>query len=65
MYRGDLQNTGVYDTRAARYFGEQPNWTFQAESPITCSPVVADGSVYFGTKDGNLFAVDIRTGTEE
>jgi len=64
MYRGNLQNTGVYDTRAARYFGEQPNWTFQAQSPITCSPVVADGLVFFGTEDGNLFALDARTGTE-
>lgn len=64
MYRGNLQNTGVYDTRAARHFGEQPNWIFQAQSPITCSPVVADGLVYFGTRAGNLFAVDIRTGTE-
>jgi eukaryotic-like serine/threonine-protein kinase len=64
MYRGNLQNTGVYDTRAARYFGEQPNWTFQAESPITCSPVVADGLVYFGTEDGNLVAVDMHQGIE-
>lgn len=65
MYRGNLQNTGVYDTLAPRYFSEQPNWTFRAESPITCSPVVADGLVYFGTQDENLLAVDIQRGIEQ
>jgi eukaryotic-like serine/threonine-protein kinase len=64
MYRGNLQNTGVHDTRAASYFGEQPNWVFEAPSPITCSPVVAAGLVFVGTEDGNLFAIDIYRGIE-
>ncbi len=65
MYSGNLQNTGVYDTRAARYFGEQPNWTFQAQSPITCSPVVADGTIFFATRPGLIHAVDTATGAEK
>jgi eukaryotic-like serine/threonine-protein kinase len=64
MYRGNLQNTGVYDTRAARYFDEEPNWAFNAPSQISCDPVVSEGVVYFGTHKGDLFAVDALSGIE-
>jgi outer membrane protein assembly factor BamB len=35
---------------------------FQAESPITTAPAIADGVIYFGTQDGFVHAVDARSG---
>ena len=37
-------------------------WTFKAEGAIVSSPVVADGRVYFGSDDGNIYCVDFHTG---
>jgi outer membrane protein assembly factor BamB len=39
-------------------------WTHRADSAAVTRPVVADGTVYFGSRDGTLYAVDARTGTE-
>ncbi|MER5185671.1 PQQ-binding-like beta-propeller repeat protein [Streptomyces sp. NPDC002896] len=39
-------------------------WTHQAASDAETAPVVADGKVYFGTRDGALYAVDARSGDE-
>ena len=35
---------------------------FQAESPITTAPAVADGVIYFGTQQGVVHAVDAENG---
>ncbi|MFE3252547.1 PQQ-binding-like beta-propeller repeat protein [Streptomyces sp. NPDC059209] len=40
-------------------------WTYEAGSEVETSPVAADGTVYFGTRDGALYAVDATTGDEE
>ena len=40
-------------------------WTFKTESRITSSPAVAAGVVYFGSYDGNFYAVDAATGKEK
>ncbi|MFF5020141.1 PQQ-binding-like beta-propeller repeat protein [Streptomyces sp. NPDC001165] len=39
-------------------------WTHEADSAAVTRPVVVDGMVYFGSRDGTLHAVDARTGTE-
>lgn len=39
-------------------------WTHEADSTAVTRPVVADGMVCFGSRDGTLYAVDARTGTE-
>ncbi|GAB3005987.1 hypothetical protein GCM10023080_084520 [Streptomyces pseudoechinosporeus] len=39
-------------------------WTHQAASDAETAPVVADGKVYFGTRDGALYAVDAASGSE-
>jgi outer membrane protein assembly factor BamB len=40
----------------------KPVWEFVCEDEIRSSPTVADGIVYIGSFDHNLYAVDARTG---
>ena len=37
-------------------------WKYEIESSVTSSPTVADGVVYFGSYDQNLYAVDATSG---
>lgn len=37
-------------------------WRFATKGPIRSSPVVADGVVFVGSDDGNVHAVDAKTG---
>ncbi|MER5911896.1 PQQ-binding-like beta-propeller repeat protein, partial [Streptomyces sp. NPDC001982] len=37
-------------------------WAFPTGSAVSSSPTVADGVVYVGSDDNNLYAVDARTG---
>lgn len=39
-------------------------WSFAAGAPIASSPVVSNGTVYIGSRDYNLYAIDTETGTE-
>ncbi len=39
-------------------------WTFKAPGGIASSPIVAGETIYFGTTDGVMHAVDRRTGQE-
>jgi len=64
-FRGDPNNTG--------YLGDEPRvgpeptvkWTFEAGGDFWGSPIVADGTVYTGNADGQLYAIDAETGTKE
>ena len=40
-------------------------WVFKTENGVYASPTVVDGTVYVGSKDSNLYAVDGATGTEK
>ncbi len=40
----------------------KPYWTFDIQSPIWGSPLVADGKVYFGDADGDI--VVLKAGVE-
>lgn len=39
-----------------------PVWTFDTEGAVWSSPVVADGVVYFGSNDGNVYALKSASG---
>ncbi len=40
----------------------EPLWTFQTESAIWGSPAIDNQTVYIGSDDGNLYAVEAKTG---
>ena len=37
-------------------------WKFKTEGEVSSSPAIMDSVVYFGSSDGNLYAVDSQTG---
>ncbi|MCE5237279.1 PQQ-binding-like beta-propeller repeat protein [bacterium] len=39
-------------------------WNFGTKGPIMGAPAVADGIVFVGSRDGNLYALDAKRGTE-
>ncbi|HMK34380.1 MAG TPA: PQQ-binding-like beta-propeller repeat protein [Desulfomonilaceae bacterium] len=39
-------------------------WKFKADDVVS-SPIVSHGAVYFGSWDGNFYAVDVQTGREK
>ncbi|HSD28805.1 MAG TPA: PQQ-binding-like beta-propeller repeat protein [Vicinamibacteria bacterium] len=43
----------------------RPSWTFEAASPLWAGATFARGTVYAGGQDGQLHALDARTGTEK
>jgi len=67
MARGNIQGTGVYDTRPlVQLPGEA--WRFQSNQSYRNSypssvPAVVSGTVYFGTFDDTIYALDITTGS--
>jgi outer membrane protein assembly factor BamB len=61
MFRGNAQHTGVFDSSATGEFGGL-KWRVQTGGPVRSSPVVAAGLVYVGSSDGNLYAIDQRSG---
>jgi outer membrane protein assembly factor BamB len=40
-------------------------WKFHTDGQVISSPAVADGTVYFGSTDGNLYAVDLESGAQK
>lgn len=63
MFRGGAERTGVYHTKSLKKFNGI-KWKFKTGSHTDSSPAIADGVVYFGSDDYNLYAVDINTGQE-
>lgn len=62
MFRGNPQHTGVYDSPGPTAF-HQVKWKFHTGGLVNSSPAIANGTVYFGSTDGNLYAVDSAAGT--
>lgn len=61
MWRGNTDTPGVITRRAAP---SQLNlrWKFKTEGPVVSSPTVADGRVYIGSYDKNLYCLDAYNG---
>lgn len=60
MFRNDVGHSGVSASRAAS--GLAVRWMFATGGPIVSSPAVVDGTVYVGSADRNLYAVEAATG---
>src|SRR5215831_5720311 len=61
MFRADARHGGVYDAAGvAELHGVK--WTFRTGAAVISTPAVADGTVYFGSSDHNLYALDSGSG---
>ncbi len=61
MFRGDPGRSGVYDTAAVHRF-KKLEWAFATGGPVRSSPAVTADTVYVGSGDGMLYAIDRRSG---
>jgi len=62
MFRGNPQHTGVYQAAGVAKFSKV-KWKFHTNGSVFSSPAVAGGVVYVGSSDGNLYAVDLESGS--
>ena len=63
MFRGDLAHSGVAAGKAPHEF-HRVKWTFPTGARIVSSPVMQGGSIWFGSDDGNVYAVDAASGRQ-
>ena len=61
MFRHDLSRTGSINPDSPAPQGTL-KWSFTTGAEIHSSPTVVDGTVYFGSRDFKLYAVDVDTG---
>ena len=68
-FRGNPAHTGVFDSSAPATPPPAPSptlkWKFHTGGQILSSPVVAAGTVYFGSNDHHLYALDLATGAQK
>jgi outer membrane protein assembly factor BamB len=64
MFRGGPVHTGVYPGTA---IASAPHlkWQFKTGGRVIASPAVAGNTVYAGSADGSLYALDLGTGTQK
>lgn len=61
MFRHNLSHSGAAGTSNATPQGIV-EWAFATDGAIHSSPAVANGTVYFGSRDGKLYALDAASG---
>jgi outer membrane protein assembly factor BamB len=64
MFRGGPEHTGVYPGIGLTDFGGV-QWKFQTRGHVLSSPTVYAGTVYVGSDDRSLYALDAATGAEK
>ncbi|MFC1864530.1 PQQ-binding-like beta-propeller repeat protein [Chloroflexota bacterium] len=63
MFRHDLDHSGATDPSDALPQGTL-KWVFSTGSSIHSSPAVAEGTVFIGSRDSKVYALDAATGTK-
>jgi eukaryotic-like serine/threonine-protein kinase len=63
MFRGNPAHSGVYESTGVPAFGGV-KWKVHTGGMVIGSPAVAQGKAYFGSTDGNLYAVDSESGAQ-
>jgi outer membrane protein assembly factor BamB len=61
MFRGNPQHTGVYAGPGVVQF-TKIKWQFHTNGQVLSSPAVADGTLYIGSNDRFLYALDAASG---
>lgn len=64
MHRGDAANTAHVST-AVPTDGVRERWRFDVADEAFAPPVVVDGTVYVGSGNGTLYALDAATGQQQ
>ena len=63
MFRGNAAHTGAYPGVAPREF-HRVKWKFPTGARVVGSPVTQDKVIYFGSDDGNVYAVEAESGRQ-
>ena len=63
MFRGDAAHQGVHRAEGPREF-HRVKWTFPTGDRIVSSPVFSDDTIFIGSDDGNVYAVDAADGRQ-
>jgi outer membrane protein assembly factor BamB len=63
MFRGDARGSGSYGAKAV-YALDGIRFTFKTLAAIRSTPALSDGVLYFGSGDGNFYAIDASSGAE-
>jgi outer membrane protein assembly factor BamB len=61
MFRGDPRHSGVYNT-AAVHRVQAVAWSFETGGPVRSSPAVTSTTVFVGSGDGSVYAIDRQSG---
>jgi eukaryotic-like serine/threonine-protein kinase len=64
VFRGNPAHTGVYDSPGVPQF-TKVKWQFRTNGQILSSPAVTSDTVYIGSSDHFLYALDRNTGVEK
>jgi len=64
MFRANPEHTGVFDSGGIVQTNTEL-WRFATGGSVYSSPAVANGVVYVGSQDHNLYAIDAVTGAEK
>jgi outer membrane protein assembly factor BamB len=64
MFRGNPQHTGVYAASGVPQF-TKIKWKFHTGGQILSSPAVAGGTLFLGSSDHFLYALDLASGTQK
>lgn len=62
MFCHDRHNTGSTTATSGPRSAVEPIWTFETGGAVRSSPTVVDGTVYVGSDDGSLYAIDAVSG---
>ncbi len=64
MYSYDVRNAGYNPETSAPTEAVETQWEFDTDGAVRSSPAVVDGTVYIGSDDGTVYAIDAETGQE-
>jgi eukaryotic-like serine/threonine-protein kinase len=64
MFRGNPEHTGVYAGAGAPNFSKM-RWKFETNGQVLSSPAVTSDTVYVGSSDHFLYAIDRASGTQK